>query len=191
VVMAVPVARAVIVGDGDVIPATYIRRHVVAVAEPTIRRSFYGADDSRRPAGTALLIVVVINSDNNNDSNNDSSNDSSNKNDNNATTTTTTARTIMVSPTSTTINLSYDAILMDDSTLKGHHGGGENSSNPSLQPDQNSTGTITRVDCSGMGPTKHKHAFEIVCVTLQYAMDLGEPVHHNGKQRRRYGSNRW
>jgi hypothetical protein len=34
----------------------------------------------------------------------------------------------MVSPTSTTINLSYDAILIDNTTWKRHHGGGENSS---------------------------------------------------------------
>lgn len=36
------------------------------------------------------------------------------------------------------------------------------------------------------GVDKHKHAFEAICVTLQYAMDLGEPVfdvvHHDGQQ---------
>jgi hypothetical protein len=45
-------------------------------------------------------------------------------------------------------------------------------------------------DCLGglfrHGVAKHKAAFEAVCVTLQYAMDLGEPifdvVHHDGKQ---------
>jgi DDE superfamily endonuclease len=45
-------------------------------------------------------------------------------------------------------------------------------------------------DCLGglfrHGVDKHKHAFEAVCVTLQYAMDLGEPIfdviHHDGMQ---------
>jgi hypothetical protein len=36
------------------------------------------------------------------------------------------------------------------------------------------------------GVAKHKAAFEAVCVTLQYAMDLGEPifavVHHDGNR---------
>jgi hypothetical protein len=35
-------------------------------------------------------------------------------------------------------------------------------------------------DCLGVlfchGVNKHKHAFEPVCVTLQYAMDLGDPI---------------
>jgi hypothetical protein len=43
-------------------------------------------------------------------------------------------------------------------------------------------------DCLGglfrHGADKHKYAFEAICVTLQYAMDLGEPifdvVHHDG-----------
>jgi hypothetical protein len=46
-------------------------------------------------------------------------------------------------------------------------------------------------DCLGglfqHGADKHKYAFEAVCVTLQYAMDLGEPifdvVHHDGTKR--------
>jgi hypothetical protein len=44
-------------------------------------------------------------------------------------------------------------------------------------------------DCLGglfrHGVAKHKAAFEAVCVTLQYAMDLGEPsfdVVHDGKR---------
>jgi hypothetical protein len=35
-------------------------------------------------------------------------------------------------------------------------------------------------DCLGglfpHGVNKHKHTFEAVCVTLQYAMDLGKPI---------------
>jgi hypothetical protein len=45
-------------------------------------------------------------------------------------------------------------------------------------------------DCLGglfcHGVDKHKHTFEAVCVTLQYTMDLGEPIfdviHHDGMQ---------
>jgi hypothetical protein len=44
-------------------------------------------------------------------------------------------------------------------------------------------------DCLGglfrHGVAKYKAAFEAVCITLQYAMDLGEPifdVHHDGKR---------
>ena len=44
------------------------------------------------------------------------------------------------------------------------------------------------------GVAKHKAAFEAVCVTLQYAMDLGEPifdgVHHDGKRQQQPNRNK-
>ena len=53
-------------------------------------------------------------------------------------------------------------------------------------------------DCLGglfrHGVAKHKAAFEAVCVTLQYAMDLGEPifnvVHHDGKRQQQPNRNK-
>jgi hypothetical protein len=39
------------------------------------------------------------------------------------------------------------------------------------------------------GVAKHKAAFEAVCVTLQYAMDLGEPIFdvvHHGKRQQQW-----
>jgi hypothetical protein len=55
-------------------------------------------------------------------------------------------------------------------------------------------------DCLGglfrHGVAKHKAAFEAVCVTLQYAMDLGEPIfdvvhhHHDGKRQQQPNRNK-